>query len=555
MRVLTCRRQTISEAKASVDGLHALIEQCFPKISSRVLPLEAPDFQNSGDADRMLDHDTDSLATIQAQSLNPSDESAITSKPVQFDFSDDLQNSRVYRRNQAFRTSVISALTRSAYSLGCSFFSDLSMAEVSNISVINLLITEGEIFNPTRSSQTWSTQTNEEALGDRNNRSYGDRKSFQLNDIILEPIPRDDSSTAQGLLPTSTLTRQRSVSLLCAPFTTLSPPKSPSYSDGDSFYSLEDLPEGRTRARDANILDSTSSLPLVDPLDPPSPSKTQAASLPASHGLVEKDIEYPCKGCGEVCFMPSCWLPAKPPPMLGRSANECTPLRYLKRERPLSLVCLQCSIITLRERYTDKLSAGNRWHMDCFRCNTCGNVVDSNTDLLLISDGLFVCNDCRYSCSVCNSKIEDMAILTEDEAFCAPCFKCLRCKKKIESLKYGQTSLGFFCVDCFKCRYCKKMENLYRFRRSQEIIIICRECRESRLQTRLRKALPENDQSEETISNTLTNAQHLVDMESPKLPLPGRPILTDPLGRAPLGRAITLASAPTAPAECAWNFF
>ncbi|MCJ1467375.1 Rho-type gtpase-activating protein [Pseudocyphellaria aurata] len=92
--------------------------------------------------------------------------------------------------------------------------------------------------------------------------------------------------------------------------------------------------------------------------------------------------------------------------------------------------------------------AGNRWHIDCFRCNTCLTLLDSDANLLLLGDGSLICNNCTYSCSACGNKIEDLAILTGDQAFCATCFRCRNCKKKIENLKYARTSQGIFCMEC-----------------------------------------------------------------------------------------------------------
>ena len=105
-------------------------------------------------------------------------------------------------------------------------------------------------------------------------------------------------------------------------------------------------------------------------------------------------------------------------------------------------------MVALRCRYTETLAAGNRWHIDCFRCNTCGTLLDSDANLLLLGDGSLICNNCTYSCSACGNKIEDLAILTGDQAFCATCFRCRNCKKKIENLKYARTSQGIFCMDC-----------------------------------------------------------------------------------------------------------
>ncbi|KAH3996300.1 hypothetical protein HBI56_139580 [Parastagonospora nodorum] len=115
----------------------------------------------------------------------------------------------------------------------------------------------------------------------------------------------------------------------------------------------------------------------------------------------QDDVVYPCKGCGEI----------------------------LEEGKAFEL-------------------AGNRWHIDCFRCNTCGTLLDSDANLLLLGDGSLICNNCTYSCNHCGNKIEDLAILTGDQAFCANCFRCRNCKRKIENLRYARTSQGIFCMSC-----------------------------------------------------------------------------------------------------------
>ncbi|KAF2154235.1 RhoGAP-domain-containing protein [Myriangium duriaei CBS 260.36] len=117
--------------------------------------------------------------------------------------------------------------------------------------------------------------------------------------------------------------------------------------------------------------------------------------------MEESDAIYPCKGCGEI----------------------------LEEGKAFEL-------------------AGNRWHIDCFRCNTCGTLLDSDANLLLLGDGSLICNNCTYSCNACGNKIEDLAILTGDQAFCAACFRCRNCKRKIENLRYARTSQGIFCMRC-----------------------------------------------------------------------------------------------------------
>ncbi|PNS16966.1 hypothetical protein CAC42_4930 [Sphaceloma murrayae] len=124
------------------------------------------------------------------------------------------------------------------------------------------------------------------------------------------------------------------------------------------------------------------------------------ASFPESP-MEDGEAVYPCKGCGEI----------------------------LEEGKAFEL-------------------AGNRWHIDCFRCNTCGTLLDSDANLLLLGDGSLICNNCTYSCNACGNKIEDLAILTGDQAFCAACFKCRNCKRKIENLRYARTSQGIFCMRC-----------------------------------------------------------------------------------------------------------
>ncbi|PYH98535.1 Chimaerin and related Rho GTPase activating protein [Aspergillus ellipticus CBS 707.79] len=117
--------------------------------------------------------------------------------------------------------------------------------------------------------------------------------------------------------------------------------------------------------------------------------------------MEQDDIPFPCKGCGEI----------------------------LEEGKAFEL-------------------AGNRWHIECFCCSTCGTLLDSDAHLLLLGDGSLICSNCTYSCSSCGNKIEDLAILTGEQAFCAQCFRCRNCKKKIENLRYARTSQGIFCMDC-----------------------------------------------------------------------------------------------------------
>lgn len=92
--------------------------------------------------------------------------------------------------------------------------------------------------------------------------------------------------------------------------------------------------------------------------------------------------------------------------------------------------------------------AGHRWHLGCFKCDTCGELMDSDANLLLLNDGALICSNCTYHCAACGKQIEELAILTGEEAYCQSCFKCRNCKQKIENLRYARTVQGIFCMDC-----------------------------------------------------------------------------------------------------------
>ncbi|KAI9816317.1 MAG: Rho-type gtpase-activating protein, partial [Phylliscum demangeonii] len=128
----------------------------------------------------------------------------------------------------------------------------------------------------------------------------------------------------------------------------------------------------------------------------------ETSTTPPEPAIEQDDTIYPCKGCGEI----------------------------LEEGKAFEL-------------------AGHRWHLDCFRCNTCGTLLDADANLLLLGDGSLICNNCTYSCYSCGNKIEDLAIiLSGDQAFCANCFRCRNCKRKIENLRYARTSQGIFCMTC-----------------------------------------------------------------------------------------------------------
>lgn len=159
---------------------------------------------------------------------------------------------------------------------------------------------------------------------------------------------------------------------------------------------------------------TTTSLLAIRSSNAPPKATELVTSTKDSPQTAEDDVEYPCKGCGEI----------------------------LEEGKAFEL-------------------AGNRWHINCFKCKTCGTLLDSDANLLLFSDGSLVCDNCMYNCNACGNKIEESGFFTGEvaygtgkeadttkEAYCAGCFKCRNCKRKIENLRYARTSQGIFCMSC-----------------------------------------------------------------------------------------------------------
>lgn len=155
---------TILEAKSSVDRLHTTIERCYQDMSSRI---EALELRSGRSSDRYPLHhrpesETSSVLTIEGPksvSSKPRRASITSNGILAFDFTEILRKTWVYRRNKALDVSGSSLHSRDTCSMAWSCLSDLSWAEVSNISVIDLPISVDEVHNPLRSSQTWSKPT------------------------------------------------------------------------------------------------------------------------------------------------------------------------------------------------------------------------------------------------------------------------------------------------------------------------------------------------------------------------------------------------------------
>ncbi|PLW09513.1 hypothetical protein PCANC_24194 [Puccinia coronata f. sp. avenae] len=135
-----------------------------------------------------------------------------------------------------------------------------------------------------------------------------------------------------------------------------------------------------------------------------------------------------------------------------QTQEAATPTQPVASSNTERIICNGCKL-TLEENGTASdsvvVSFGNSlWHVDCFRCAKCRNLVEHDTNLLLLSDGSPVCENCSYICSVCKLPISNEAIVTGEESYHADCFRCRSCSNRIEELIFAKTSQGIYCMTC-----------------------------------------------------------------------------------------------------------
>lgn len=125
--------------------------------------------------------------------------------------------------------------------------------------------------------------------------------------------------------------------------------------------------------------------------------------------------------------------------------------------------CKKCNL-PIYEGHAYELG-DDRWHINCFKCSKCNSSLGCNSNFLVLGNGNLICSNCSYNCKQCGKKIDDLAILTGDQAYCSSCFKCRSCKLKIEDLRYARTSKGLFCMSCHEKLIAKKKK--YDLKRKQ----------------------------------------------------------------------------------------
>lgn len=59
-------------------------------------------------------------------------------------------------------------------------------------------------------------------------------------------------------------------------------------------------------------------------------------------------------------------------------------------------------------RDTDSINMHLQMLTYSFRCAKCHSLVDHDSNLLLLSNGKPICENCSYNCRVCDKKIDDL---------------------------------------------------------------------------------------------------------------------------------------------------
>ena len=143
------RSHTIQEAKLSTDRLTETVNNFYQEVMNKLQAIELRQLEQSLRTPSILQpNEADTLVPDQLDppSAQLSDADRLSKSQFNYTFDAELRASPAYRRLSR-GPSVFSLSTRHAHTTGWSILSDLSMANVSNISVISLAITAGEVYD------------------------------------------------------------------------------------------------------------------------------------------------------------------------------------------------------------------------------------------------------------------------------------------------------------------------------------------------------------------------------------------------------------------------
>ena len=129
------------------------------------------------------------MSTSSSQDISIGDVDLNLSRPAAkssavFELLEELKRSRVYRKNSAWQMSIVSS---EHCSMEWSFLSAFSLAEVSNIRVMNPGITFDDVYNPHRISQTWANNRMDSSRPPQT--SISSAQSVRSPEHEMEPVP------------------------------------------------------------------------------------------------------------------------------------------------------------------------------------------------------------------------------------------------------------------------------------------------------------------------------------------------------------------------------
>jgi len=140
--------------------------------------------------------ESDDASTIRPREANHTpDVPELSINPlIQHPFEEDLHTSRAYTRVRT-HTSDISTISTSRKSTAWSYWSRISLSDVSNVSVLNLLITKGQIYNSEHYSRqscyqtTWDQEPDDTVrqillLGKFDRLHYSPRNNSHMSEIF-----------------------------------------------------------------------------------------------------------------------------------------------------------------------------------------------------------------------------------------------------------------------------------------------------------------------------------------------------------------------------------
>ena len=315
----------------------------------------------------------------------------------------------MYRRNQAFRKSVNSALGKSAYSHRWSSLSDLSLAELSDISVINLAITEGEVFNHRRSSQTWSAETDQGLCTDRH--VDGRRRR-------PKKIYNKSSTVAQESRPTSPQPSRRGRSR--------TPPPSPRRKQADHpnvFDHSEELWEEFTDTEESEKIRSAETLRFKCRNCNKEPEKSRYTSTSKGIYCIEC---FKCRLCDK----------------------KLEKRRYNHDSK--GILCMECFKCRKCDKKLEKgrhnQTSKGVYCMECCRCRNCSKKLE-NFKYASNAMGIY-CIDC-FKCRACDQKLRKSRSV--QGMWCTQCYEVVRPGRsdRQEDLPKSRNDTGFVCAKAF----------------------------------------------------------------------------------------------------------